>query len=142
MATKFVYDLYKKKNDITCPRCRGGKHYVINTGYLRCPECVTDHNPFTDTWIGWIGISTTRWLVLIHLFGLEISSQAAARESGISYRVVLDTFNLMRYIITRHMAGTDPLLRPDRVRRGLFRRKTQGKSGPRGQKQGGRVWHP
>ena len=78
---------------------------------LRCKICRRDYPPFSGTPLSGLKISVVSLLILIKLFGLDISARKASTQLDISYPTTLKAFDLFRRSIACNLAKDDNLLK-------------------------------
>ena len=68
-----------------CPRGKGRKLYRLEDGWRRCSSCRYTFQDFSDRWINRGNFTAGKWLRLIKLFELELSTRKIAQQLGFSY---------------------------------------------------------
>lgn len=82
-----------------CPRCGGGKAYVLAGGRLRCAGCRYTFHALTGRFAGMAGLSARQWLRLIALFAAEQTAHAMTASLGVAYNTAYKAANVTRLAI-------------------------------------------
>jgi len=93
-----------------CTRCRSYKIYRLSGKRYRCSRCRYTFTDFTGRWIGKLRISYKKWLWILKLFELEISTRKIAEQVELSYPTVLKAVNLIRMTIISASKSADEFL--------------------------------
>jgi len=98
-AFRYLSKICRKNGHRICAFCQSRNVYAISKARFRCKKCKARFAPFTNRWYGQLKLSASKWLWLIKLFELEISSHRIAKEMHISYPTALKATNLVRQAI-------------------------------------------
>ena len=85
-----------EKNKRFCIRCQSRKIYRLGEKRYRCARCRYTFQDFSGRWIGKLNLSAKRWLWILKLFELEITTRRIAGEVEISYPTALKATHLIR----------------------------------------------
>jgi transposase len=101
-ASRHIRKLCRKNGHIFCTRCGCRKVIRLRDGRHRCKRCKYSFGEFTGRYIGLSRLSPKRWLWLIKLFSLEVSTRIIARELGMNYKTALNATDVIRESIIYH----------------------------------------
>jgi len=110
-SLEFLCKRFNSENNLSCPNCHFKKYYVMNRGNLRCVKCKTNYKPFCNVYLNTVNVNYSKWLILLKLFDLGISTRKAAIESGVSYPTALHCFDAIRLAILDEQSKTDEILK-------------------------------
>ena len=91
--------LCEKKGHLFCANCGRADPYRLASGRYRCRRCKSDFNLFSGRWLSEVRLPPTQWLWMVKLFVLEVSTNTAANELGISYPTALRAMDAIRQAI-------------------------------------------
>lgn len=91
--------LCEKKGHLFCANCGRADPYRLASGRYRCKRCKSDFNLFSGRWLSEVRLPPTQWLWMVKLFVLEVSTNTAANELGISYPTALRAMDAIRQAI-------------------------------------------
>jgi len=91
--------LCEKKGHLFCANCGRADPYRLASGRYRCKRCKSDFNLFSGRWLSDVRLPPTQWLWMVKLFVLEVSTNTAANELGISYPTALRAMDAIRQAI-------------------------------------------
>lgn len=117
--------------DASCQHCGSTKFYYMKSkNRIRCAECKKDIRPFTNTLLGKIKITHSKWLLVIKLFELSVSANEAMSQTGLSYKTILKAYDILRRAIVMELAKTDKVLKGEiEADEAYFGGKRKGKRG-------------
>jgi transposase len=84
---------------LRCPRCGGGKYWILRGGKRRCAFCRYDWRPGRLP----LHLSSRQWRQLLGWFVRGLSSQAVVRETGLERKRVLRALGLMRQAMAQEV---------------------------------------
>lgn len=98
-ARRFLIRTCWKNHQKFCIRCKSRNVYKIPGKRYRCKRCGYKFSDFTGRWISKLKIESLKWLWIIKLFELELSTRRIAKEAGISYPAALRATTIIRQSI-------------------------------------------
>jgi len=110
-AERYVERICASDRIVACPKCGGKKLQTINdSNRNRCGTCRHTFSRLFGRWIDAVKISPRKWLWIVKLFELEMTSRRISEETGISYPTVLKAVNSIRHsILARTVHGREIL---------------------------------
>lgn len=101
-ARGFLLGKCLEKGPLVCPRCGGGKHYVLRDHRRRCSSCRYTFHSFSGRWINHGRFSSVQWLMLLKLFEMAIPARTISKQMNIHLKTAKKALNLMRLAILAH----------------------------------------
>lgn len=98
-ARVFLRKYVLKNGRVFCTRCSSRKIYRIIGKRYRCKLCGYTFHDFSQRWINKVRISYKKWLWIIKLFELEVSTRKIAHQVALSYPTVLKAVTIIRTAI-------------------------------------------
>ena len=108
-AFRYVSGFCRENGHRICPRCRSRKLYRVGSR-RRCAACRYTFGEFTGRWLGAVRLDPGRWLRVIKLFELELSTRRMAQQLGLDYRTAYRAVAVIRAAIVAHAPDADRLL--------------------------------
>jgi len=109
-ARKFVLGKCLKSQQRICPRCRSREFIKRGDGRRLCRRCRFIYHDLTGRWINRGGLTLGRWLRVVKLFELELSTRKIAIQLGIAYNTAFKAILTIRGAILAHAADAESLM--------------------------------
>jgi transposase len=110
-AFRYVSKICRKNGHRICAYCYSRKVYAIPDQRFRCKRCGSRFSAFTNRWYGQLKISPSKWLGILKLFELEVSSRRIAREIDVSYPTALKATTMIRQAVLSKSKDYELLLK-------------------------------
>jgi len=96
-ARRYVDRICARSKIEACPKCSDGRLYPVESGRrIRCGSCRHTFNVLFGRWMNAVKISRVKWLWIVKLFELEMTSRRISDETGVSYPTVLRAVDTIR----------------------------------------------
>lgn len=128
-ARLYLRKFWWKKGHVFCSRCNSYKIYRLLKKRYRCQRCKYTFHDFSNRWLNEIKISPKKWLWIIKLFELEISTRRIAQQMGLSYPTTLKAIQLIRRSIWQNTVAPDWMDGTVEMDESYFGGKRKGKRG-------------
>ena len=102
VARKYLTKKCLKNGHRFCPRCNQRKLYKLRDERRRCSRCKYTFHDFSGRWINHGRLTCIQWLSLIKLFELELSVRKMSEQMALSYNMVYNAVQIIRYSILAH----------------------------------------
>jgi transposase len=109
-AKRYLVNSCWKNHQKFCIHCKTRRIYRIPEYRYRCKRCGYKFSDFTGRWIAGLKTSPLKWLWIIKLFELELSTRRIAKEVGVSYPTALRATTIIRRAILANK-GEEKLLK-------------------------------
>lgn len=115
-AQRYVDRICARSKIAACPKCSDERLYPVENGRrIRCGSCRHTFNGLFGRWMNAVKISRVKWLWIVKLFELEMTSRRISEETGVSYPTVLRAVDTIRNSILARTPHGRELLAGDGV---------------------------